>query len=98
MLFFWSFTCRPVAKTRLTIRSTAPWILYTVLLLNAAVGLRADWLTFGHDPQRSAWASEETKLSPANAKDLVLKWSIKLDNAPLALNAPMPGASIYASR
>ena len=49
--------------------------------------LKADWLTFGHDPQRSAWASEETKLSPANAKDLELKWSMQLDNAPLALNA-----------
>src|SRR5437764_5282522 len=62
-------------------------ILCAVLLLTAPVVLQADWLTFAHDPQRSGWASEETKLSPANAKDLDLKWSIQLDNAPLALNA-----------
>ncbi len=64
-----------------------PQLLCTVLFLNSAILLQADWPTYGHDPQRSAWASEETKLSPANAKDLELKWSIQLDNAPLALNA-----------
>ena len=49
--------------------------------------LSADWLTFGHDAQRTAWSSEETKLAPENAKDLELKWSVQLDNASLALNA-----------
>ncbi len=64
-----------------------PPILCAILLLNAARTLHADWPTFGHDPQRTAWASEETKLSAANAKDLELKWSLHLDNAPLALSA-----------
>ncbi|MFN7992507.1 MAG: PQQ-binding-like beta-propeller repeat protein [Bryobacteraceae bacterium] len=57
------------------------------LLLIAAFSLRADWLTFGHDPQRSSWATEEKQLSVQTAKDLELKWSIHFDNAPLALNA-----------
>lgn len=49
--------------------------------------LQADWLTFGHDPQRSGWASDETKLTPANVKDLEIRWSVPLENVPLALNA-----------
>lgn len=56
-------------------------------LVMGILSLRADWLTFGHDPQRSAWATGETKLTPRNAKDLELKWSVQLDNVPLALNA-----------
>ncbi len=58
-----------------------------VYLLLGMVPLAADWLTFGHDPQRSAWATEETKLTAQNAKDLELKWSVQLDNIPLALSA-----------
>src|SRR5438128_1426377 len=49
--------------------------------------MQADWLTFGHDPQRSGWAQEETMISPANAGQLQLGWTTQLDNAPLALNA-----------
>lgn len=55
--------------------------------LFCAVLLRGDWLTFGHDPQRSAWAWEETKLNPQTVKDLQLDWSVQLENTPLALNA-----------
>ena len=56
-------------------------------LFAGAVTVQADWLTFGHDAQRSAWAAEETKLTPENAKDLELKWSLQLDNSPLALDS-----------
>src|SRR5438045_1662 len=59
-----------------------------LIVLGCASGfLRADWPTFGHDPQRSGWAPEETKLSVETARDLGLNWSIQLDNLPLALNA-----------
>jgi hypothetical protein len=68
-------------------KMTTPPILCATVLLTAGLSLQADWLTFGHDPQRTAWAAEETKLSTSNAEDLELKWSIQLDNAPLALNA-----------
>ncbi len=46
-----------------------------------------DWLTFNHDPQRTGWAVEESKLSPQTAGDLQLRWSVQLENVPLALNA-----------
>jgi PQQ-like domain len=46
-----------------------------------------DWPTFGHDPQRTGWASEESTLTPKNVKDLGLRWEIKLPNKPKALTA-----------
>jgi outer membrane protein assembly factor BamB len=49
--------------------------------------LRADWLTFGHDPQRSGWAREEKTISAVNAGQLQLGWAVQLENASLALNA-----------
>src|SRR5690348_8632470 len=58
-----------------------------LLLLSSGLSLQADWLTFGHDAQRSGWASEEAKLTVQNVKNLELKWSVRLDNVPLALNA-----------
>lgn len=62
-------------------------ILSVSLLLSSRVTLNGDWLTFGHDPQRTGWAPEESKLTVDNAKDLGLKWSVQLDNVPLALSA-----------
>ncbi len=64
-----------------------PFLACAGLLITSAFSLQADWPTFGHDPQRSGWAPEETRLSTQNAKDLELKWSIQLDNMPLALDA-----------
>ena len=43
--------------------------LYWIALMSlvfAPFTMGADWTTFGHDPQRSGWAFEETTLSPAN--------------------------------
>src|SRR5579872_7191157 len=57
------------------------------LALGFAGTLAADWLTFGHDPQRSGWATEENAITVESAKNLELKWSIQLDNVPLALDA-----------
>src|SRR5262245_21247684 len=36
--------------------------------------LAGDWLTFGHDPQRTGWAFEETKITSENAAQLALSW------------------------
>ncbi|MBV9309115.1 MAG: PQQ-binding-like beta-propeller repeat protein [Acidobacteriaceae bacterium] len=63
------------------------FLLCALLLTISRLQIQADWLTFGHDPQRSGWAQEETAISPANAGQLQLGWAIQLDNAPLALNA-----------
>jgi len=36
-----------------------------------------DWLTFGHDPQRSGWAFEEKLLTVDNVAGLELKWKVQ---------------------
>ena len=61
--------------------------LFVGVLLIPSYSLDADWPTFGHDPQRSGWAPEETKLNVDNVKDLELEWSVQLENMPLALSA-----------
>src|SRR2546422_7543877 len=47
----------------------------------------ADWLTFGHAPQRTGWAVNEVTLTPQNVNGLELKWGVQLKNEPLSLNA-----------
>src|SRR5438445_6593172 len=47
----------------------------------------ADWLTFGHDPQRSGWAVEEKILTVQNVSGLELKWKVQVKNEPKALTA-----------
>jgi outer membrane protein assembly factor BamB len=47
----------------------------------------ADWPTFGHDPQRSGWAFEETTLTPENVGQLELKWAVQVKNEPRSLTA-----------
>jgi outer membrane protein assembly factor BamB len=59
-----------------------------LLLLSFAVVLpAADWLTFGHDPQRSGWAMEETTINRDNAPTMVLKWKTKLPAESYSLSA-----------
>ncbi len=47
----------------------------------------ADWPTFGHDPQRTGWAYEETILAPDNVSNLELKWKTKVKNEFRVLSA-----------
>jgi outer membrane protein assembly factor BamB len=49
---------------------------------------RGSWTTFGGDPQRTGWNRTENELSAANAKDLKLEWSVKLDTQPKELTGP----------
>ena len=37
-----------------------------------------EWLTWGYDPERSAWNRAERTLSPANVANLKLQWTTKL--------------------
>ena len=56
-----------------------------------------DWPTFGHDPQRTGWASSERALSPDNVSNLALKWKAKIDNEAefmVALTAPVVGTNV----
>ncbi len=67
---------------------------YLVAALGAQGG---DWPTFGHDPQRTGWARDETTLSPENVSNLELKWKTKVDNQGsmlFALTAPIVAAEV----
>ncbi len=62
------------------------WLL--ILFIGLAVRARAgNWLTFGHDPQRTGWARGEDTLSVKNVSHLELKWKVQLKNQPLSLTA-----------
>ena len=56
-----------------TLRLTTRRIGFLSLTL-VSVSMAGDWTTFGHDPQRSGWAFEETTLNPENVSSLELKW------------------------
>jgi outer membrane protein assembly factor BamB len=47
----------------------------------------ANWLTAGHDPQRTGWSPEETDINRDNAKSLTLLWKTHLDNEPREMNS-----------
>src|SRR6266852_760317 len=62
---------------------------------------RGAWTAFGGDPQRTGWNKVETEITPETAPKLKLEWSIKLDNAPLAmqgLTPPLARAQIYTAK
>jgi glucose dehydrogenase len=61
----------------------------------------ADWLTFGHDPQRSGWAFSESKLSLQNVANLELKWKAPVKNEPkslTALTAPVVATNVTTAQ
>ncbi len=58
-----------------------------LVILCCSFACSADWLTYGHDPQRTGYNPSETALSPANVGKLSLQWVSQLDNAPVALSA-----------
>src|SRR6516162_11308247 len=61
------------------------WI--ALALWPSASLIAGDWLTFGHDPQRTSWAFEETRLNPQNVSKMALAWKAKLKNEPYSLSA-----------
>lgn len=56
-------------------------------LLCVGLCCSAEWLTYGHDPQRSGYNPSTTELSPTTAGNLGLLWQVQLDNMPVALSA-----------
>jgi len=73
-------------------------LLPFVFALSAFAG---DWLTYGHDPQRTGWAFEESKISPETASKLGLAWKTKLKNEPYslsALTAPVVASGISTAK
>jgi outer membrane protein assembly factor BamB len=58
-----------------------------VCLLVSATVWSADWPTFGHDPQRSGWATGEDTLNVQNVAGMKLLWKTHVKNEPLSLTA-----------
>jgi outer membrane protein assembly factor BamB len=46
-----------------------------------------DWLSYGHDPQRTGWSPKETDINRENAGSISLLWKTHLDNQPRELNS-----------
>jgi outer membrane protein assembly factor BamB len=67
-------------------------IICTVLALSLTISFSsavfgADWPTFGHDPQRSGFAFDESTLTVNNVGQLELKWKARVKNEPKSLTA-----------
>jgi hypothetical protein len=50
-------------------------VLAVAWILAVARAYAGDWLTFGHDPQRSGCAEDETELNPKTVSALKLRLS-----------------------
>lgn len=71
--------------------------LLLAVLFSPLQAQNADWLTWGHDPQRSGWAVDERTLSPENVSRLELKWKAKVPNeakALASLTAPLVASGV----
>src|SRR5258705_10227769 len=78
-----------------------PTIQLRVYFLLPFIANAGDWPTFGHDPQRTGWASSEKILTAANVSGLELKWRTKLDNQAFqlaSLTAPIVATGVSTSR
>ncbi|MGZ4993177.1 MAG: beta strand repeat-containing protein [Methylobacter sp.] len=62
--------------------SNSPWLalMATFKPSTSQAVATTDWLTYGHDPQRSGNAAGESVINPTSVKNLALKWSASLDN------------------
>ena len=65
-----------------------------------SVGQGADWLTYGHDPQRSGNAAGESLINPTSVKTLALRWSAGVDGKvtgqPLFVSAAQVAGQTHA--
>jgi outer membrane protein assembly factor BamB len=61
-------------------RSVAVLLALGAIAAPRAQTRKADWLTDGGDPQRTAWQRHETILTKTTVNDMKLLWKIKLDN------------------
>jgi outer membrane protein assembly factor BamB len=67
-------------KSKIALALSVPLIFFSHLIA-------ANWLSYGHDPQRTGWSPEETDLNRDNAKSITLLWKAHLENQPRELNS-----------
>lgn len=75
-------------------------LVFAFLALSVAIR-GADWPTFGHDPQRSGWASGEDSLNVQNVSGLQLLWKTQIKNEPrslAALTAPVVAEGVTTAK
>src|SRR5438105_4287059 len=60
------------------------------IVTSSAQQKKADWLTDGGDPQRTAWQRNETILNKNTVKDMKLLWKIKVTNEPRQMHSLFP--------
>ncbi len=51
---------------------------------------KANWLTDGGDPQRTAWQKNETLITKDSVKNMKLMWKLQLDNKPRQMHNLFP--------
>jgi outer membrane protein assembly factor BamB len=86
-------------------RKLTPRYVFWFAVVTAFIPFRqataSNWLTFGHDPQRTGWAKGDNELSLENVRSLQLKWKVHLKNKPLsltALTAPLVASHVTTTR
>ena len=67
-------------KSKIALALCVPLFLFSHLIAE-------NWLSYGHDPQRTGWSPKETDINPGNAKSITLLWKAHLENQPRELNS-----------
>ena len=68
------------------------FVVCSFILVSSASAQSGQWLTYGHDPQRSGFTAEERAFSTSNVVQLGLVWKTIVPNQPLSmvgLTAPL---------
>lgn len=78
------------------VRSIILGLVATAVLGSLAAA--SDWPTYGHDPQRSGQAAQDSLLNVHNVQGLKLQWKSHIDNQSLsmaALTAPLVAGGVH---
>ncbi|HVW10868.1 MAG TPA: PQQ-binding-like beta-propeller repeat protein [Bryobacteraceae bacterium] len=65
-------------------------LMLLVCMMSIPLGWGADWLTDGHDPQRTGWQKDEKILSVANVSKLKLLWKYQTGNESRQMHSLFP--------
>src|SRR5690348_16219120 len=61
-------------------------VILVACCCSLAFAQSGQWLTYGHDAQRSGVAGDEHAFTPANVSQLGLAWKTVVPNQPLSMN------------
>src|SRR5580704_18588777 len=57
-------------------------VLIVLVLVGCLTLWGSDWLTDGHDPQRTGWQKDEKILTLSNVQGMKLLWKLQTDSLP----------------